>query len=78
MRMIFRVFVNGVKRFEETVEGPDNAVGDMLPQLAARHVAMLEEQPGWIEVECPDEIDPNARLFRIPSRMAIPIAFSVN
>ena len=75
MRLIFRVFVNGVKRFEEEVEGPVDAVGDMLPQLATRHVGMLQEEPGWIEVECPDEIDPNARFFRIDFDTIWPITF---
>ena len=79
MRLIFRVFVNGVNRFEEEVEGPKEFVWDMLPRLAASHVAMLEEQPGWIEVECPDEPDPNARYFRIgtdPSGMVLPIVLT--
>ena len=79
MGLIFPVFVNGVKRFEETVEGPKEVVWDLLPGLAARHVGMLQEQPGWIEVECPDETDPNARYFRIgtdPSGMVLPIALT--
>ena len=76
MRLIFRVFVNGVKRFEEQVEGPDDAVEDLLPQLAARHVGMLQEEPGWIEVEFLDEPDRTARFFRIgtdPSGMVLPV-----
>lgn len=75
MRLIFRVFVNGVKRFEEDVEGPKELVYDLLPQLAARHVGMLQEEPGWIEVECPDETDPNARVFRIDLDTISPITF---
>ena len=75
MRLIFRVFVNGVKRFEEEVEGPKEFVWDMLPRLAASHVAMLEEQPGWIEVECPEEPNESERVFRIDLDTIWPITF---
>jgi hypothetical protein len=58
---------------------PDDA--GTLEQLAAEHLALLVENPGFVEVEFLDELDPLQRFFRIgtdPSRMIAPIAIQIS
>ena len=80
MRLAIRVFIGGVKRHEELVEGNADILDFFLPHLAARHAHMMAEEPGMVEIEFLDEPNENERFFRIgtdPSGMVLPVEFKI-
>ncbi|HEY1860807.1 MAG TPA: hypothetical protein VGG61_10655 [Gemmataceae bacterium] len=77
VKLIIRGFVDGMKKFEEHVEVDSEDFGvAKVYALAARHMAVLGNEPHMIEFEFPDEPDPLKRFFRFgtdPRGMVIPV-----
>ena len=78
IRLAIRGFVSGEVQFEEQLTlFHDQAIEDVIPDLAKRHaVALIDHELHMIEIEFLDEPDQNERFFRLgtdPSGMVIPI-----
>ena len=66
IRLAIRGFVSGEVQFEEQLTlFHDQAIEDVIPDLAKRHaVALIDHELHMIEIEFLDEPDQNERFFR--------------
>jgi hypothetical protein len=81
IRLAIRGFAGGVLQFEDRVEVESEEMDAVLPALAEKHAAALEEHSlHMIEIEFLDEPNPDDRFFRLgtdPSGMVAPIAIDL-
>jgi len=77
MRVKIRGFRNGVLRFAETAEIPDDGAEDLVQKMAERHAEEIGTgELHMIEFEFLDELNPEQRFFRFgtdPSGMVLPL-----
>jgi hypothetical protein len=77
IRLAIRGTADGVVKFEDKVDLPEEELDALLPELATKHAtAMAEHNLDMIEIEFLDEVNPLARFFRIgvnPNSMVNPI-----
>lgn len=81
VRLAIRGFTNGVTKFEDVLDLPEEELDELLPTLASRHAtAMVECSLDMIEIEFLDEADPLSRFFRVgvnPNGMVMPLAIDL-
>ncbi len=65
IRLAIRVFVDGVKQSAERINVDPDRLDELLPTLAKKHAKMMSAQPGMVEIEFLDELNPNTRFFRM-------------
>jgi len=79
VRLAIRGFTNGVTKFEDVLDMPEDELDELLPKLASQHAtAMVEDRLDMIEIEFLDEADP--RFFRVgvnPNGMVMPLAIDL-
>lgn len=77
VRLAIRGFAEGVQVFEDLLDLDEEALDNLLPELAEKHGhAMAAHELHIIEIEFLDEPDPLQRFFRIgtdPRHMVMPI-----
>jgi hypothetical protein len=76
MRLVIRGYRDGVLRFEETATVGEDTIDTVIPEMVARHAAILGDGPSMIELEFPDVPDVTQRFFRLgtdPSLMKDPV-----
>ncbi len=80
MKVIARGYADGKTIFEESHEFPALEADDKIAELAERHIAIMSEYPLHVmELEFPDDPNPNARFYRwgtATDRMVAPVRYT--
>jgi hypothetical protein len=80
IRVIIRGYADGVLKFEERHDFSESDIDALVPGIARRHGrALRDHELHMIEIEFPDDPDPEERFFRIGTDtrgMVLPVPIS--
>lgn len=81
IRVIIRGFLGAAMQFETPIDADEDYIDNLLPGLGEQHAhSMADGKIDMIEIEFPDDPDPNDRFLRFgvsPQGMVAPIEFDL-